>query len=59
MIKLTRAGLAWLLFGAGHFVSRLPWYPYRVYSVLMLWSDAIQGDGHGPWESHKHIYSRH
>lgn len=44
-----RWALAWVFFAAGDLVSRLPAYPYWLYSWLMLRSSDIQGDGSGPW----------
>jgi hypothetical protein len=50
MLSTVRQGAAWVFFGAGHLVSCLPRYPYRLYNWLMSASSAIQGPtARGPW----------
>ena len=52
-----RCFIAYVLFGLGNAVSvianitRLPLY--RLYNWLMLKSEAVQGNGEGPWFSVK------
>jgi hypothetical protein len=47
---------AWTLYWMGDAVSRVMHLAeplgrlYPVYSRLMCWSDAVQGDGAGPWQ---------
>lgn len=47
--------ISWVLFWLGHFVSRtfmrldLPG-AYLTYNKLMIWSEAVQGDGPGAWK---------
>lgn len=55
---MGRCALAWMLYGIGHAIwwcfdrkwcGGMRWGTYRAYSTFMLWSDAIQGSGDGPW----------
>jgi hypothetical protein len=50
MEMTLRIALAWVLYGLGDAVSRMPRYPYSVYRWLMLTSCDLQGpSGRGPW----------
>lgn len=56
-MKYVRWAVAWILFWAGHIVSRpmnvwrLAFVLYPIYNRLMGWSSEIQGPGDfGPWQ---------
>lgn len=49
---------AWLIYILGDAINRISYDPiagvlYRPYNWLMLGSEAIQGDGAGPWQKAK------
>ena len=44
--------IVWALFGAGHLLSRLPWYPYFLYRWFMATSSDLQVGDNGPWGPH-------
>jgi len=54
---MIRAALAWTLLGVGHVISRpmVRWdwasWIYPAYNRIMLASNAVQGDGPGPWKA--------
>lgn len=56
-MKYARWSLAYLLYYAGHLVSKLMYWRfggwfYRGYNCLMIWSTEVQGPGEfGPWKS--------
>lgn len=57
-MTILRFMLSWVLYAMGHVVSRPTYFPYRLYSWLMMKSAVVQGENvskYWPWQKLEYV----